>query len=128
MLVCTLAHKSMTNVAWQEKCSYGANGLVTQPVCSKRGVLMQRHIISTLTAFALSGIVVSGQQQPAPAQPEKAQAPKETITGCVVEARTTDGGTAYVLNNAEGGSAQMYVLAGSSGSDFAANVNKKVEV
>ena len=29
---------------------------------------------------------------------------------------------------AEGGSAQMYVLGGSSQSDFSANVNKKVEV
>ena len=55
-------------------------------------------------------------------------APKETLSGCVVEAKTTDGGTAYVLNNVEGGSAKMYVLAGSSQSEWAANVNKKVEV
>jgi hypothetical protein len=89
---------------------------------------MQRHVISTLTAFALAGIVVSGQQQQPPAQPEQQQAPSETLSGCVVEAKTTDGGTAYVLNNAEGGSAKMYVLAGSSGSEVAANVNKKVEV
>ena len=54
--------------------------------------------------------------------------PKETLTGCVVEAKTTDGGTAYVLNNAEGGSAAMYLLAGSSQSELATNVNKKVEV
>jgi hypothetical protein len=67
-------------------------------------------------------------QEPAPAQPEKQQAAKETLTGCVVEAKTTDGGTAYVLNNAEGGSATMYVLAGSSQSEWATNVNKKVEV
>jgi hypothetical protein len=45
-----------------------------------------------------------------------------------MEAKTTDGGTAYVLNNAAGGSAKMYVLAGSSQSEFATNVNKKVEV
>jgi hypothetical protein len=45
-----------------------------------------------------------------------------------MEAKTTDGGTAYVLNNAEGGSAKMYVLAGSSQSDWATNANKKVEV
>ena len=45
-----------------------------------------------------------------------------------MEAKTTDGGTAYVLNNAEGGSAAMYVLAGSSQSELATNVNKKVEV
>ena len=67
-------------------------------------------------------------QEPAPAQPEKQQAPKETLSGCVMEAKTTDGGTAYVLNNAEGGSAKMYVLAGSSQSEWATNVNKKVEV
>jgi hypothetical protein len=94
----------------------------------KRGVLMQRHIISTLTAVALTGIVVYGQQQPPAAQPDKPQATKQTLTGCVVEAKTTDGGKAFVLNNAEGGSAQMYVLAGASASEVEANVNKKVEV
>ena len=88
---------------------------------------MQRHVISTLTAFALTSIVVSGQQPPS-AQPEKPQVARETLTGCVVEAKTTDGGKAYVLNNAEGGSAQMYVLAASPGSEVEANVNKKVEV
>jgi hypothetical protein len=45
-----------------------------------------------------------------------------------VQAKTTDGGTAYVLSKAEGGSATMYVLGGSSQSDWPANVNKKVEV
>jgi hypothetical protein len=45
-----------------------------------------------------------------------------------MQAKTTDGGTAYVLNNAEGGSAKMYVLVGSSQSEWATNVNKKVEV
>jgi hypothetical protein len=45
-----------------------------------------------------------------------------------VEANTTDGGKVYVLNNAEGGSATMYLLAGSSQSEWATNVNKKVEV
>ena len=45
-----------------------------------------------------------------------------------MEAKTTDGGTAYVLNNVEGGSATIYVLAGSSQSELATNVNKKVEV
>jgi hypothetical protein len=33
-----------------------------------------------------------------------------------------------VLNNVEGGSAAMYLLRGSSESELAANVNKKVEV
>ena len=76
---------------------------------------MVRYINSTLTAFALAGTVSLFAQEPAPApaqQPEQPQVPKETVTGCVMEAKTTDGGTAYVLNKAEGGSATMYVLAG----------------
>ena len=89
---------------------------------------MLRYITSTLTACALAGTVSVFAQEPAPAQPEKPQAPKETLTGCVMEAKTTDGGTAYVLNKAEGGSAAMYVLAGPSQSELATNVNKKVEV
>jgi hypothetical protein len=89
---------------------------------------MSRYFTSTLTACALATTVNVFAQQPAPAQPEKQQAPKETLSGCVVEAKTTDGGTAYVLNNVEGGSARMYVLAGSSQSEWPANVNKKVEV
>ena len=89
---------------------------------------MLRYVTSTLTAFALASTVHAFAQEPAPEQGEKQQAPKETLTGCVVEAKTTDGGTAYVLNNAEGGSANMYVLVGSSQSDWAKNTNKKVEV
>ena len=89
---------------------------------------MLRYVTSTLTACALASAVNVFAQEPAPAQPEKQQAPKETLTGCVMQAKTTDGGTAYVLNNAEGGSAKMYVLAGSSQSEWATNVNKKVEV
>ena len=89
---------------------------------------MLRHITSTLTACALAGTVCVFAQEPAPAQPEKQQAPKVTLTGCVKEAKTTEGGTAYVLSNAQGGSAAMYVLAGSSQSELATNVNKKVEV
>jgi hypothetical protein len=89
---------------------------------------MLRYVTSTLTAFALASTVNALAQEPAPEQGEKQQAPKETLTGCVMEAKTTDGGTAYVLNNAEGGSAKMYVLAGSSQSDWAKNTNKKVEV
>jgi hypothetical protein len=89
---------------------------------------MLRYVTSTLTACALAGTVSVFAQQPTPAQPEKQQSPKETLTGCVIEAKTTDGATAYVLNNTEGGSAAMYVLAGSSQSDWAAKVNKKVEV
>jgi len=88
---------------------------------------MLRYVTSTLTACALATTVNVFAQEQAPAQPEK-QAPKETLSGCVVEAKTTDGGTAYVLNNAAGGSATMYVLAGSSQTEWATNVNKKVEV
>jgi hypothetical protein len=90
---------------------------------------MLRYVTSTLTACALASTMNVFAQEPAPAPaPEKQQEPKETLTGCVIEAKTTDGGKAYVLNNAEGGSAKMYVLAGSSQPDWATNVNKKVEV
>jgi hypothetical protein len=89
---------------------------------------MLRYVTSTLTAFVLASTVNVFAQEPAPAQPEKQQAPKETLTGCVTEAKTTDGGKAYVLNNAEGGSAKMYVLAESSQTEWSTNVNKKVEV
>jgi hypothetical protein len=42
-----------------------------------------------------------------------------------MEAKTTDGGRAFVLNKVQGGSAQMYVLVGN---DLAPHVNKRVEV
>ena len=98
-----------------------------------------RYITSTIAAFAfVTTVSVFAQEQApapppagdqAPAQPPATQqAPKSTLTGCVMQAKTTDGGTAYVLNNAEGGSAKMYVLAGSSQTDWSANVEKKVEV
>jgi len=89
-----------------------------------------RYVTSTIAAFALaSAVSVFAQEQQAPAQPPaKEQAPKSTLTGCVVQAKTTDGGTVYVLSKAEGGSATMYVLASASESEFSANVNKKVEV
>jgi len=97
------------------------------------------RITSTIAAFTIAGAVsVFAQGQgPAPAPPSSpppspppaaAQAPKSTLTGCVMQAKTTDGGTAYVLSKAEGGSASMYVLGGPSQSDFSTNVNKKVEV
>ena len=90
--------------------------------------MMLRHVTSTLTACALATTVNVFAQELPPAQPEKQQPAKETLSGCVMEAKTTDGGTAYVLNNVEGGSATLYVLAGSSQSEWATNVNKKVEV
>ena len=94
-----------------------------------------RHVTSTIAAFALaSAVSVFAQEQQPPAQspakepaPEQA-APKSTLTGCVVQAKTTDGGTVHVLSKAEGGSATMYVLGGKTESDFSANANKKVEV
>jgi hypothetical protein len=89
---------------------------------------MLRCITSTLTACALAGTVSVFAQEPSRAQPEKQQPAKETLTGCVIEAKTTDGATVHVLNNTQGGSAAMYVLAGSSQSELAAKVNKKVEV
>jgi hypothetical protein len=88
-----------------------------------------RYITSTIAACTLASAVGVFAQEQAPAQPPaREQAPKSTLTGCVVQAKTTDGGTAYVLSKAEGGSAKMYVLGGSSQSDVSANVNKKVEV
>ena len=94
-----------------------------------------KYLTSTLVACALAGAVSAFAQEQAPAQPpakEQApaadQAPKSTLTGCVVQAKTTDGGTAYILSKAEGGSATIYVLGGSSESEWSANVNKKVEV
>jgi hypothetical protein len=89
---------------------------------------MLRYVTSTMTACALAGAVSVFAQDQAPAQPAKEQAPTATLTGCVVQAKTTDGGTAYLLSKAEGGSAAVYVLSGSAQSDWAANVNKKVEV
>jgi hypothetical protein len=94
-----------------------------------------RYLISTIAAFTIAGAVGVFAQEQAPAQPPppaqppaREEAPKSTVTGCVVQAKTTDGGTAFVLSKAEGGSANMYILGGSSQSDWSANVNKKVEV
>ena len=97
-----------------------------------------RYLTSTLTAFMFVGAIAlfAQEQAPAQAQPPQpqpqplatAQMPKSTLTGCVIQAKTTDGGTAYVLNKAQGGSATMYVLGGSSQPEWSVNVNKKVEV
>lgn len=101
-----------------------------------------RYVTSTLAAITLAsavGVLAQEQQPPAPAPGQQAApkeqaaskeqaTPKSTLTGCVVEAKTTDGGTVYVLSKAEGGKATMYVLAGPSESDFSTNVNKKIEV
>jgi hypothetical protein len=67
---------------------------------------MPRYFTSTLTACALAATVnVFARRAPAQ-QPEKQQAPGETL-GLCCEAKTTDGGTAYVLNNVEGASAKI---------------------
>src|SRR5687768_12160667 len=95
-----------------------------------------RYVTSTLAAITLASAVgVLAQEQAAPAQapateqaPKEQAAPKSTLTGCVVQAKTTDGGTVYVLSKAEGGKATMYVLAGPSESEFSTNVSKKIEV
>src|SRR5688572_27938688 len=89
-----------------------------------------RYVTSTITAITLASAVSVFAQDQAPAQPtaKEQAAPKSTLTGCVVQAKTTDGGTVFVLSKAEGGSATMYVLSGSPESDWSANVNKKVEV
>ena len=94
-----------------------------------------RYLTSTLAAVALAGAVVFAQEQapPQPQPPPQAAtltpaAPKSTLTGCVIQAKTTDGGTAYVLNKVQGGTATMYVLGGSSQPEWSVNVNKKVEV
>jgi hypothetical protein len=101
-----------------------------------------RYVTSTIAACVLASAVgvFAQEQAPRPPQPQppdarepapppqRESAPKATLTGCVGQAKTTDGGTAYVLNKAEGGSASMYVLAGPSQTEVSANVNKKVEV
>jgi len=96
-----------------------------------------RYVTSTIAAITLASAVSVFAQDQAPAQPpakeqvaapKEQAAPKSTLTGCVVQAKTTDGGTVYVLSKAEGGSATMYVLSGSPESNWSANVNKKVEV
>src|SRR6516225_7754984 len=94
-----------------------------------------RRLTSTIAVCTVAGAIGVFAQEQAPAQSQPppqptaaAQAPISTLTGCVVQAKTTDGGTAYVLNKAEGGSAKLYVLGGTSQPEWSVNVNKKVEV
>ncbi len=93
---------------------------------------MFRYVTSTLTICAAAGMISLSAQQPPPSQPQQEQAKPApeaaTLTGCVQEAKTTAGGTAFVLNKAEGGAATMYVLVGPPPSELASHVNKKVEV
>jgi hypothetical protein len=90
--------------------------------------MMLRYVYATLAAFALASTMSVFAQEPAPAQPEKQENPKETITGCVEEAKTTTGDTVHILNKAEGGSAAVYVLNASTQFDWKTNVSKKIEV
>jgi hypothetical protein len=93
--------------------------------------MMLRYVTSTFVACALAGSVsvfAQQPQEPPATQAPKQEVPKATLTGCVMQAKTTDGGTAYVLDKTEGGSAKMYLLTGSTPTELASNVNKMVEV
>jgi hypothetical protein len=92
---------------------------------------MLKYVTSTLTVCATAGMIglFAQEQTPQPQQEQAKPAPEAaTLTGCVQEAKTTDGGTAYVLNKAEGGTATMYVLLGPPPSELASHINHKVEV
>lgn len=93
---------------------------------------MLRYVISTLTACALAGTISVVAQEQTPPQPQKEQAQPapeaSTLTGCLQEAKTTDGGTAYVLNKATGGTDTMYVLTGPPPAELASHLNHTVEV
>jgi hypothetical protein len=91
--------------------------------------MMPRYLTSTLVACALAGSVsaLAQEQSPAPQQQApKEEAAKATLTGCVVQAKTTDGSPVYVLDTGKEGPARLMVLLGSS--EMPTNVNKKVEV
>jgi hypothetical protein len=101
---------------------------------------MLRYLTSTVTACAIAGTITLFAQEPAPSQPQAQQPPSQpqaqqepappsaTLTGCVQEAKTTDGGKAFVLNNAEGGTAKLYLLIGQTSADLSSQINHKVEV
>lgn len=91
---------------------------------------MLRDWTATLAACLLAGATGMFAQESAPAPaPEQGPAPpaaeSTTLTGCVEEAQTISGGKAYILNEAEGGSAKLYVL---RGQEFEPHINHKVEV
>jgi hypothetical protein len=90
---------------------------------------MLRTFTSTATACALAGVISVFAQEPPPPPAQQPQTPPPaTLTGCVQEAKTTDGGTALILNNAEGGTAKMYLLVAQTPADVASHVNHKVEI
>src|SRR5262245_27861309 len=89
---------------------------------------MMRFVTSTALAFAFAGMISVFAQEPSqPPAPQQAP-PSATLTGCVQQAKTTDGGTALILNNAEGGSAKMYLLIEQASTEVSSHVNHKVEV
>jgi len=90
---------------------------------------MLRYLTSTLVACALASSVSALAQEQSPAPPQqtpKEDASKATLTGCVVQAKTTDGSPVYVLDTGQEGPNKLMVLLGSS--EMPTNVNKKVEV
>lgn len=90
---------------------------------------MSRLLASTVTACALAGAITVFAQEPAPSKPQAQQQPAPaTLTGCVQEAKTTDGGKVFVLNNAEGGTAKMYLLVAQTPADVSSHISHKVEV
>ena len=93
---------------------------------------MFRYFTSALSVCAVAAMASLYAQEQTPGQPPQEQekpAPQaETLTGCVQEAKTTDGGTAYLLNKAQGGTATIYVLVGPPPSEFASHINHKIEV
>ncbi len=92
------------------------------PSVNQEEHLMLRFFISTVSACALAGTISVFAQEPAPPQAQPQPAPAAaTLTGCVQQLKTTDGGTAFVLNNAEGGSAKLYVLIGQASADVASS-------
>ena len=89
---------------------------------------MLRYVTSTLTICALGSMISVFAQQQTQGEQEKPAPETAKLTGCVQQAKTTDGGTVYVLSKAEGGTASMYLLTGPPPSEFASHANHKVEV
>jgi hypothetical protein len=92
---------------------------------------MLRFLTSAATACVLAGALSVVAQEQAPPKPQEQPPPAPptaTLTGCVQQAKTTDGGTAFILNNAEGGTAKLYLLMGQTATDIASHVNHKIEV
>jgi hypothetical protein len=110
-----------------------AAGLIFPARRLNTGGELMRYVISSFTACALAGTLSVFAQEPQPPQPPPEQQepqapPSSTLTGCVQEAKTTDGGKAFILNKAQGGNATMYLLVAEPPTEVASHVNHKVEV